>query len=265
MDSRLPLLQAQVRPDVSSPSPPAPRHLGASSDPGREGPGEDLRGLGRGSASKTRCALRRMPGEHAQGLFSPPDSPLCVLPPVPTPVHRLRPWLCCLFPDPSGSALIFPSSSRHFPLGPLEGASMPGPGCTPAHTCTLKHTHTQAPCTHGSQASPALPPPLPPLTENMEVLGLGVSCSCGETLLAAGSQARGRWSPPPPSSPGSFPFSSSPGTGPGEGGLRTSSVPGQGPPSTPVGTGETGPPSPSGSPPVRPHTPILGWPESCCP
>lgn len=46
--------------------------------------------------------------------------------PLPLLLSPVCPWFCCLFPDLLGLTFMFPSSSRCFPLGPLEGALPPG-------------------------------------------------------------------------------------------------------------------------------------------
>lgn len=84
---------------------------------------------------------RWTPGEPTSPVFSPPCSPL-----IPLPALQIRPWLSASFHIFQGQLhSLFPSSSRHLLLGPLEGTSPPGPrqarpggshmgpGCTPPH------------------------------------------------------------------------------------------------------------------------------------
>lgn len=216
----------------------------------REGPGgEDPRGWP-GAASKPRCALGGSRGSMQGALRCPPDAAPRVPPPLPAPAV-LHPCLRC---PPAPSSLHFPSSTCRFQRGPAEGTLLLASGGFEGrvYTCTLTHAHTQA-------LQPTHPSSLGPHPSSASPRGEpgGAGPSCGETPLAAGSQAS------PASLSHALLLLQLPCSCSGEGALEPR-VPSRGaPPGIPVSSrGRPGLHGEGSLPSIT--TPVLCWPKSCC-
>ena len=156
--SRLPLLKPQAPP----PPPPtalmcpvqAHLPLGTrdnASDPGWGGAWwRRPQRVGRGQPP-SRDVPWEDPGGAQGALHYPPGAP----PPGPSSCacsrHHLHPRASLPTPRPSYRVgTRFPSSARRFQLGPAEGTLLPASRGFEGrmYTCTLMHTHTQAPAAH---------------------------------------------------------------------------------------------------------------------